>query len=107
MAVTMFDSKTALMVIDLQNGILAFPTAHPVDEVVKHASALSDAFRSHREPVVLVTVGGAPSGPDGTGSQRRTASRRMGRSRPRAEPAAGRPLGDEAAVGSVHEYVPR
>jgi len=29
---------------------------------VKHASALADAFRSHALPVVLVTVGGAPSG---------------------------------------------
>jgi nicotinamidase-related amidase len=62
MTVSTLDPKTALVVIDLQNGILAMPTAHPIDEVVKHARALADAFRSHRLPVVLVTVGGAPSG---------------------------------------------
>ncbi len=61
MAVTTLDPKTALVVIDLQNGILALPTAHPVDEVVQHAGALADAFRTHGLPVVLVTVaGGAP-----------------------------------------------
>ncbi len=61
MAVTTLDPKTALLVIDLQKGILAFPTAHPADGVVKHASALADAFRRHGLPVVLVNVaGGAP-----------------------------------------------
>ncbi len=61
MAVTTLDPKTALVVIDLQNGILTLPTAHPVDEVVTHAGALADAFRSHGLPVVLVNVaGGAP-----------------------------------------------
>lgn len=62
MAVTTLDPQTALVVIDLQNGIVAFPTAHPVDQVVKHASALADAFRRHGLPVVLVSVAGAPSG---------------------------------------------
>jgi nicotinamidase-related amidase len=61
MAVTTLDSKTALIVIDLQRGIVAFPTAHPVDEVVRHAGALANEFRRHGLPVVLVTVaGGAP-----------------------------------------------
>jgi nicotinamidase-related amidase len=62
MAVTTLDPKTALIVIDLQNGILGLPTAHPVEQIVKHASALADAFRDHGLPVVLVTVSGAPSG---------------------------------------------
>lgn len=61
MAVTLLDSKTALIVIDLQNGIVAYPTAHPAAEIVKHASTLAAAFRSHGLPVVLVNVaGGAP-----------------------------------------------
>jgi len=61
MAVTALDPKTALVVIDLQNSIVTLPTAHPVDEVVTHASALADAFRRHGLPVVLVTVAsGAP-----------------------------------------------
>jgi len=61
MTVTTLDPKTALVVIDLQKGIVSFPTAHPVDEVIKHASELVDAFRSHGLPVVLINVaGGAP-----------------------------------------------
>jgi nicotinamidase-related amidase len=61
MALTTIDPKTALIVIDLQRGIVAFPTAHPTAEVVKQASALADAFRRHGLPVVLVNVdGGAP-----------------------------------------------
>lgn len=62
MSATTLDPKTALIVIDLQKGILALPTApNPVDGVVKQASALAAAFRRHDLPVVLVNVtGGAP-----------------------------------------------
>ena len=61
MAVTTLDPKTALIVIDLQNGIVAYPTVHPTGDVVKHAAMLADAFRAHDLPVVLVNVdGGAP-----------------------------------------------
>lgn len=61
MAVTLLDPKTALIVIDLQNGIVTMPTAHPVQEVIHKAAALAAAFRRHRLPVVLVNVtGGAP-----------------------------------------------
>jgi nicotinamidase-related amidase len=59
--VTSIDPKTALIVIDLQQGIVALPTVHPVADVVKHARALADAFRHRGLPVVLVNVaGGAP-----------------------------------------------
>lgn len=65
MAVTMLDPKTALIVIDLQNGIVAYPTVHPASEVVQRAAALADAFRRHDLPVVLVNVtGGAPGRTD-------------------------------------------
>ena len=61
MAVTTLDPKTALIVIDLQKGIVALPTAHPAAEVVAHAAALAEAFRARGLPVVLVNVtGGAP-----------------------------------------------
>lgn len=61
MAVTTLDPKTALIVIDLQKGIVAYPTAHPMKDVVTHATALIDAFRRHQLPIVLVNVtGGAP-----------------------------------------------
>jgi nicotinamidase-related amidase len=61
MAVTTLDPHTALILIDLQNGIVALPTAHPTAPVVERAAALAAAFRRHRLPVVLVNVaGGAP-----------------------------------------------
>lgn len=61
MAFTTLDAKTALIVIDLQQGIVALPTAHPTGEVVKRSALVADAFRRHGLPVVLVNVtGGAP-----------------------------------------------
>ena len=61
MPVTTLDPNTALVVIDLQNGIVAYPSVHPAAGVVKQAAALADAFRGHDLPVMLVNVtGGAP-----------------------------------------------
>jgi nicotinamidase-related amidase len=61
MALTTLDAETALILIDLQKGIVSRTTAHPIAEIVKHARELADAFRSHDLPVVLVNVaGGAP-----------------------------------------------
>jgi nicotinamidase-related amidase len=61
MALTALDRQTALILIDLQKGIVALPTAHPTSEVLKHAGTPADAFRRHGLPVVLVNVaGGAP-----------------------------------------------
>jgi nicotinamidase-related amidase len=67
MAVTTLDPKTALIVVDLQKGIVARETApHPVSSVVKNSVALLDAFRKHKLPVVLVNVtGGAPGRNEG------------------------------------------
>jgi nicotinamidase-related amidase len=62
MAVTALDPKTALIVVDLQKGIVGTPTAHPTSEVVKKASALASAFRSYGLPVVLVNVTAAAPG---------------------------------------------
>ena len=62
MAVTLIDPRTALIVIDLQNGVVSLPTVHPVPEIVKQASALADAFRRHGLPVVLVNAVGAAPG---------------------------------------------
>ena len=62
MPLTKLDSTAALIVIDLQKGIVNLPTAHPVGEVTKNASALADEFRRHGLPVVLVTVSGTPPG---------------------------------------------
>ncbi len=61
MAVTTLDPKTALIVVDLQAGIVALPTVHPIDGVIARAAELAAAFRKHDLPVVLVNVaGGAP-----------------------------------------------
>jgi nicotinamidase-related amidase len=61
MTATTLDPKTALILVDLQKGIVAFPTVHPMDGVVQRARALADAFRGRDLPVVLVNVdGGAP-----------------------------------------------
>jgi nicotinamidase-related amidase len=58
---TVLDPNTALIVIDLQQGIVALPTVHPIGDVVQRARALADAFRSRGLPVVLVNVdGGGP-----------------------------------------------
>jgi nicotinamidase-related amidase len=56
MALTTLDEKTALIVIDLQKGVVGMPTAHPSAEVVSRAAALAEAFRRHGLPVVLVNV---------------------------------------------------
>ena len=62
MAVTTLDPTTALIVIDLQQGIVALPTVHPIAEIVQRARLLTDAFRSYGLPVVLVNVTGRPPG---------------------------------------------
>jgi nicotinamidase-related amidase len=68
---TTLDPKTALVVIDLQKGLVGLPTVHPTNDVVKHARGLADAFRRHRLPVVLVNVdGGAPGRAEQTRSTR-------------------------------------
>jgi nicotinamidase-related amidase len=71
MPVTTLDPKTALVVIDLQKGVVGLPTVHPTNEVVKHARGLADAFRRHGLAVVLVNVdGGAPGRAEQTRSTR-------------------------------------
>ncbi len=62
MPLTTLDPKTALIVIDLQKGIVGYPTVHPIAEVVKHASLLTAAFRTYDLPVVLVNVDGQAAG---------------------------------------------
>ena len=57
MPATELDPRTALVVIDLQMGIVRYPTAHPVAEVIANAARLAAAFRAKWLPVVLVTVG--------------------------------------------------
>jgi nicotinamidase-related amidase len=65
MPLTTIDPKTALVVIDLQKGIVGLPTAHSTADVVEKAAKLATAFRRRDLPVVLVNVaGGAPGRAD-------------------------------------------
>lgn len=61
MPLTTIDPKVALIIVDLQKGIVGFPTVDPIDGVISRNGALAKAFRGHHLPVVLVNVvGGAP-----------------------------------------------
>jgi nicotinamidase-related amidase len=62
MALSTLDPKTALIVVDLQNGILAYPLARPITEIVARSAELADAFRAHGLPVVLVNAAGVAPG---------------------------------------------
>ncbi len=61
MPLSTLDPQVALVVIDLQKGIVGIDTAHPSAGVVKNSAELAQAFRERGLPVVLVNVnGGAP-----------------------------------------------
>jgi nicotinamidase-related amidase len=58
-------AKTALVVIDLQKGIVGRQTApHAANIVVKNAATLATAFRKNGMPVFLVRVAFSPDGKD-------------------------------------------
>ena len=56
MPLTQIDPVAAVVIIDLQKGIVAMSTAQPVDPVVHNAAELARAFRKRGLPVVLVNV---------------------------------------------------
>jgi nicotinamidase-related amidase len=59
-------SKTALVVIDLQRGIVGFPSApHAAADVVARAARVADALRAAGGTVVLVHVTPSADGKDG------------------------------------------
>lgn len=67
MPVTKLDAIAALVVIDLQKGIIDLPTVHPAGEIVSRSARLARAFRERGMPVVLVNVSGrAPGRTDAT-----------------------------------------
>ncbi|MFE9247998.1 isochorismatase family protein [Streptomyces sp. NPDC007088] len=68
MTATTLDPRTALIVVDLQKGIVGLPTAHPAAGIVERSAKLASAFRAKGLPVVLVNVtGGAPGRTEGQG----------------------------------------
>ncbi|MFC8600421.1 hydrolase [Isoptericola sp. NPDC057191] len=65
MPLTTLDPRTALVVVDLQAGILAMPVEpHAADAVLARSVQLADAFRARDLPVVLVRVTAASDGSD-------------------------------------------
>lgn len=56
MSLTALDTYTALIVIDLQKGIVDGQFMQPVDEIIARTRTLIDAFRAKHLPVVLVNV---------------------------------------------------
>ena len=53
---TTLDKKTALVVIDLQDGIVKMSTVHPGPAIVRQSARLVEAFRKAGLPIVIVNV---------------------------------------------------
>ncbi|WEB45023.1 hydrolase [Streptomyces yunnanensis] len=67
MTVTTLDPRTALVVIDLQNGLRALPgTPHAIGDVIERTARLAKSFRARALPVVLVRVTSSSDGADAT-----------------------------------------
>ncbi|MGP2437853.1 hydrolase [Streptomyces sp. JW3] len=81
MALTTLDPRTALVVIDLQAGILGAPVVpHTGADVLARNVRLADAFRARKLPVALVRVSFAADGADAVPG--RTEAAGAGRSLP-------------------------
>lgn len=64
MPITALDPKSALVVIDMQKGIVGRPLVHTAVSVTENAVRLVNAFRGKSLPVVLVRVGWSADGGD-------------------------------------------
>ena len=62
MSLTKLDTTAALIVIDLQKGIVGLPTIHPTTEIVARSAKLARSFRERALSVVLVNVTGVAPG---------------------------------------------
>lgn len=62
MPLTKLDDTAALIVVDLQKGIVNMPTVHPANEIIDRSARLARAFREQGLPVVLVNVSGLAPG---------------------------------------------
>ncbi|GAX58220.1 MULTISPECIES: isochorismatase family protein [Streptomyces] len=64
MSTPTIDERTALVLIDLQKGILALPTVVPSDRIMMQGMRLADAFHARNLPVVRVKVAWSADGGD-------------------------------------------
>jgi hypothetical protein len=68
MPLTTLDPNTALIVIDLQKGIVNGNFIHPIADIIDRTRALIDVFRAKNLPSRAGQCGGTAAGPDGAGS---------------------------------------
>jgi nicotinamidase-related amidase len=66
--ITALDKNTALVLIDLQNSVVAIPVAHSIKNVLSNVNKLIDVFRKRNLPIVAVNV--KPSGAAWTKSRK-------------------------------------
>lgn len=57
--ITAIDKNTALVLIDLQKGIVGYPTVHPMADILYQSAKLVAAFREANLPIVIVNVNAA------------------------------------------------
>lgn len=69
MPLTLLDPNTALIVIDLQKGIVNGNFIHPIGDIIDRTRTLIDVFRAKKLPVVLVNVAGRAPGRTEQGSR--------------------------------------
>lgn len=72
MPLTTLDPNVALIVIDLQKGIVDGKFVHPIGEIIEKSRELIDVFRANNLPVVLVNVDGRAPGRTEQGPRSRT-----------------------------------
>ncbi len=68
MPLTALDPSTALIVIDLQKGIVNGNFIHPMGDIIDRTRALIDAFRAKESPRRAGQCCGTAAGPDRAGS---------------------------------------
>ncbi len=72
MPLTTLDPSTALIVIDLQKGIVNGKFIHPIGDVIDRTRALIDVFRAKKPSSCASQCGGTAAGPDGAGCRAAT-----------------------------------
>ncbi len=104
MPLTKLDDACALVVIDLQKGVVGLPTVHPAGEIIGRAAQLARAFRERGLPVVLVNVTGAAPGRTDAGMPKFSFPADWTELVPELERQPRRPRRHEATMGRVPRH---
>ncbi len=110
MPLTKLDNVPALILIDLQKGIVAMPTVHPTGVIVSRAAQLARTFRERVLPVVLVNVTASAPGRTDAGPRKLSFSPDWTELVPELEQQPGDYLVTKQRVGafigtSLHDYL--